>query len=576
MAIDWRDWSPAAFREAKERGCRVLLFLHAAWCRWCRELEEDVLADPRVAGLVAEHFVALKVEKDRRPDIDARYAKGGWPTIAYLDADGGLLAADNWLSADELARRLASLVEAPGAASGQAPPAAHAADEPKQARAFPEPELVDWVARTVLETADPEYGGWGLEHKFPHPEAIDFALLRWSQTGDAAMRHVVLRTLRHMQQGQIHDHVEGGFYRYATQRDWSRPHSEKMLDSNAARLYAYLEAHQALGDPSFRETAQGILGWLEATLYDPATGAYRGSQDADPAYANLATRAARAQHGAPACDPTIFANWNAQAAAALFKAGAVLDDPRWSERALGVLEFICTELFDEREGVYHYWDGTYHLAGLLSDQAYVLRALLDAAQYAGHNGYLATARRIADLSIERLRSPSGAFYDKPWDPAARGSLQRRDRSLLENAVMAEALLRLSYRTHDEDYRECAVRALASFAADYKRFGHFVAGYGRAVDLLLHPPVLVTIVGPAGAPATQALVRAALGPYVASRVVQQLDPERDGALLAASCLPSAEPDGEPGARAYVHSPRGSWAETADPLRLPALMSRIERG
>ena len=109
-------------------------------------------------------------------------------------------------------------------------------------------DVVDHVARTIVESSDPDWGGWGREHKFPHPEAIDFALIRWSQTGDKDMYSLVTRTLRNMQEGEIHDRVEGGFYRYATQPDWSLPHHEKMLDSNAQRLFAYIEAYQALGE----------------------------------------------------------------------------------------------------------------------------------------------------------------------------------------------------------------------------------------------------------------------------------------------------------------------------------------
>lgn len=581
MPIDWRDWSEEAFSEAGERRCPVLLLLHASWCRWSRELEERVLADPRIAGFVREHFVAVRVEKDRRPDIDARYRHGGWPTLAYLSSSGEQLEAHNWLDVPELLeqlRTMAAHAAGPRARSaGSSQPREQVAQPPAapELPSFPEPAIVDWVAKTVQDTADPEFGGWGQEHKFPHPEAIDFALLRWSQTGDDAMRQLVLRTLRHMSSGRIHDRVDGGFYRYATQRDWGNPHSEKMLDSNAQRLYAYVEAYQAFSEPSFADTARGILRWMESTLFDQQTGAYRGSQDADPTYANLRTREARERHARPPCDPTLFANWNAMAASALLKASVVLEDDRWRVRAEGILDFLLAELYDDRLGIYHYWDGTYHLPGLLSDQAYFVRAALDACQHAGRNDLLEPARRVADLAIERLRSPAGSFFDKPHEPRALGGLRQRDRSLLENAVMAEALLRLSYRTQDDDYADCAVSALQAFAQDYKRYGHFVAGYGRAVDLLLHPPVVITIVAATGDPAGDALFQAALRPYVASRIVQRLDPERDAALLAMNQLQGPDAGCDRGARAYVQRGRGSWAETGDPHRLPALMTGIER-
>ena len=126
----------------------------------------------------------------------------------------------------------------------------------------------------LLETADPEFGGWGLRQKFPHPEALHFALVRWSRDGDEKTLHLVTQTLQKMQAGAIHDRVAGGFFRYARTPDWGQPQFQKMLGSNAQRLLAYGEAYQALGTDSFRATACGILDWLGSTLLDAETGAF--------------------------------------------------------------------------------------------------------------------------------------------------------------------------------------------------------------------------------------------------------------------------------------------------------------
>lgn len=579
--MNWLEWSDAAFDAARAAEKPVLLLVRASWCRFSRELEERVLADPRVARLAAERFVAIRVDKDRRPDIDVRYARGGWPTLAYLDDQGELLASDAFLEADDLVVRLSMVAEQYArnresirARIAELDRARRASTATAQERAPKlSADIVDHVARTVVESADPRWGGWGREHKFPHAESVDFLLVRWAQTGDETTLATVLRTLRCVQEGEIHDRVEGGFYRYATQPDWSVPHHEKMLDSNAQRLVNYLEAWQLTGDDEFLATARGVLRFLETTLRDPRTGAYKGSQDADPAYAHLATVAARREHGSPACDPTIFASWNAMAVSALLKASTVLGERELEERALTTLRFLCAELFDPAVGMYHYYDGTYHLPGLLADQAYVLKALVDAAQHAGDARWLATAKKLADVSIERLHAERGGFFDTSHDPRARGGLRHRNLSILENAVMAEALLRLSILLRDPDYADTARETLASFAGDYKRYGHFVAGYARAVDLLFHPPIHVTVVGSRGSAATEQLVRAALRPYVQSRIVQALDPDLDAELFARAGLPRPEPGS---ARAYVARGRESYAETSDPARIAALMTRIERG
>jgi uncharacterized protein YyaL (SSP411 family) len=319
--LDWQDWSDEAFRRARESGRPVFLFVRAAWCRWCRELETRVLGEERVRQILEQAFVPIQVDKDRRPDIDARYTRGGWPTLAYLDDAGEVLAVDNYMEVEPLLERLKLISDyySQNRASIRAQLDAQRRGKEREGSERPRaslaglrlpdralgPEVIEEVARTVLETADPVHGGWGGQHKFPHPEAIDFALIRWSQTGDQRMLDLVRRTLRHMQEGEIHDRTEGGFYRYATQPDWSLPHHEKMLDSNAQRLFAYLEAYQALGEPGFRTTAEGILRWLTETLLDKETqGRWASCWSRSTTTARASTTTGTARRTCRGCSPT--------------------------------------------------------------------------------------------------------------------------------------------------------------------------------------------------------------------------------------------------------------------------------
>ncbi len=582
----WHPWSDEAFERTRERGCPVLLFLRASWCRWCRELEETVLRDARVAAVLGERYVCIEVDKDAHPEIDARYRRGGWPTLAWLDADREVLASTNYLPASELHALLGRVADAYGdpgetiaeivqraeaSAAERVPPASPSGTADRSKRpAQLSSRLVEEVTAAIVHGADPVHGGWGTRHKFPHAEAVQFATVRWTQTGDLETRAVVLRTLHRMQAGEIHDTVEGGFYRYATQPDWSGPQHEKMLDSNAERLIVYVQAYQVFGESSFLETAQGILRWMHGTMYDPETRAFRGRQDADPEYAHLKSVEARARRGAPACDPTLFCNWNAMAVSALLESAIVLGEDRHRAEALATLDFLMENLWDPRQGMYHYWDGTYNLPGMLSDQAHTLRALVAAMHYAGENRYLAQAEALARRTIEHMQAPDGAFYDETH--GKESGRRVLGRSILDNAVMAEALLRLAWMTREASFETSARAALASFLPDYKSFGPFIAGYGRAVDLLVHPPVHVTIVGHNDEDHTRALRVAALHPYVANRIVQTIDPRVDPGLFALSGLPEPR---QHGARAYFHQGRSSYAETSKPERIPALMARIER-
>jgi uncharacterized protein YyaL (SSP411 family) len=247
----------------------------------------------------------------------------------------------------------------------------------------------------------------------------------------------------------------------------------------------------------------------------------------------------------------------------------VLGEASYARTALDTLDFLWDKLFDAERGICHYFDTAPHLPGMLSDQAYTLRAFVDAAQYTGETRYLDSARELADWTLEHLRSTDGSFYDTPHNPKARGGLKRRDRSILENAVLAEALLRLSQMTWVPDYADTAREALTAFGRTYKAYGHYVAGYARAVDLSLNPPVHITVVGPFGDARSHDLLRAALKPYVASRVVQLLDPERDPDLLERSGLPTKTER----PTAYMARGRESYAETTDATRLLALMTRL---
>jgi uncharacterized protein len=345
-------------------------------------------------------------------------------------------------------------------------------------------QILEHAARLLIESADPRHGGWGQEHKFPHSEGLDFALFWGVRQPRPELLEVLRRTLNGMQAGELHDTVEGGFYRYATRADWGAPNHEKLLESNAQRLRAYVESETVLAEPSYRATALGILQWLDRALLDPTRGVYRGGQDADEAYARLPTRAARAQRTAPACDPTIYCHANAILASTLYSTAQLWEDSRLASRAERIVDFLTRELYDPQHGFSHYYDGTRQSPGLLMDQAHGLRALLGSYAHTRSPQRLAQAEELVMLAVEHLRAPHGGFYDTPFDAGARGSLRERQRPILENSILAEGLLELARRSGNRDYQDLARETLESFAGDYKRYGHFVAGYARAVALYL--------------------------------------------------------------------------------------------
>ena len=574
-SLTWHDWDDQTFSKAVAEEKPILLLLTTSWCRFCKELRETTFADPEVVHEVTAGFVPVHVDSERRPDLNQRYNMGGWPTLAFLTPRGDLIAGETWQTAAQLLPLLRRV---------RAFHRDHRHDIEtglremwaRQERTDAGREIghlshtiVQDVLRAMVEKFDQRHGGWGEGQKFAHPDALDFAMVVMSQTGDDTLRGMVELTLDRMQEGGIHDRIDGGFFRFSTTRDWSVPNHEKVLETNAGLLRCYLEGYQLFGKKEYRDAAQGIVNWLLRFMRDPDTGAFCGSQDADRDY-YVGDAERRARRAPPRRDPTLYTNWNAMVASSLFKARVVLDTFELRTIAMEVIEFLTRNLYFKGGGMYHYWDGTYHLPGILSDQAYMVRALVDAAQFSGDQDYLLTAEDVAETLIKKQRAQSGGFYDIPYDPRSQGSLQRRNKSILENAVIAEAVTRLAYLSRRDEFMQVARSTLEAFAGHYREYGYYVAGYARAVDLLLYEPITVTVVGDRSSNAGRALRRAAQSIYVPSRIVQALDPQFDPILLKRSGYPV-------GSRpvAYICVGKTTKAMVEDPDQVVKTIEDIER-
>jgi hypothetical protein len=538
MTIDWKPFEPEVFERATQLDRPVLLLITVPWCSHCRELQQTTFADADVVDLVNSAFVAAHADAERRPDVNDRYGAAGWPTIAFLTPGGELICHENFLTAQQLAPRLAKVRDFVRDHRRELDQGLQGLWKQKQQseQAHPRGELnqqiVEDVVNAIYTRFDHRHGGWGEGTKFPHPEAIDFALVQVARRNDPRMKIVVTVTLDRMMEGAIHDPIDGGFFRFSKTPDWRSPNFEKVLDANTQRLRCYLEAYQLFGTNGYRKAAEGIVRWLMDFMHDDATGAFFGSQDADADYYALDAAGRRARKP-PRIDRTIYTNWNAMTVSALLKAAIVLDAPRLREVALRTLHFLRENLCERGGVVYHYWDGTYHLPGLLADRAYLIRALIDASQHTGDADLLLPAEAIAERAIREQRAPGGGFYDVLHDGSHRGSMARRNRSILENSVMAEALVRLSYLSRRSEFYDEGVRTLEAFTSGYKEYGYYVAGYGRATDLIFYEPLTVTIVGQRDSELSGALRRCALSTYVPSRIVQMLDPRYDPILLERS-------------------------------------------
>ncbi|HOU23726.1 MAG TPA: DUF255 domain-containing protein, partial [Anaerolineae bacterium] len=256
---------------ARDRGLPVLLSIGAVWCHWCHVMDQTTFADARVVQLVRQLVVPVRVDNDQRPDINARYNMGGWPTVAFLTPDGEVLTGGTYMAPDNFVLAIQQISDYYQANKSEI--ANRAAQMKAQRLLLRQVErsggdislsVADSVYQQVAASYDEHYGGFGAEPKFPHVDALELALERHSRTRDQTAWGIVNKTLRSMANGGMYDREMGGFFRYSTTRDWSIPHFEKMLEDNARLLSLYLHAFQASGEPLFRETAEGIIDYVSS------------------------------------------------------------------------------------------------------------------------------------------------------------------------------------------------------------------------------------------------------------------------------------------------------------------------
>jgi uncharacterized protein YyaL (SSP411 family) len=294
----------------------------------------------------------------------------------------------------------------------------------------------------------------------------------------------------------------------------------------------------------FRSTAEGVVSYVESTLRDPDTGCFCGSQDADEEYYAL-SQAERDRRKAPFVDPVVYVSWNGMMMSAYLEAAAVLERPELGRSALAGLLFLWRRCWEPERGVCHYWDGSPHLFGQLTDQVWIALAMLHAYEYSGNGEYLQHGEEVVRWIHRSLLTPSGAYRDGPDAGDAHRRLGQPEIPLTGNAVAAAALTRLHRLSGKGDYLDWAQAALRAFGASYSRFGYFAAGFALAVEAILNDPLRVVVVGGADRPGTIDLLHAAWRAYAPNRTLLTVDPVWETERLRTLGYP-----GEPSPAAYV--------------------------
>jgi uncharacterized protein len=336
--IQWHEWGEEAFASAQRENKPMLLDIGAVWCHWCHVMDRESYDDPQVAAIVNEHFIAVKVDRDERPDIDSRYqaavsavsGQGGWPLTAFLTPDGKPFYGGTYFPPNDgygrpsFKRVLLSIANAYKEKNGDVMEQAKMVESAiAQNESFAgrsgriSAGIIAAIQKSAFSMFDAQHGGFGQAPKFPHPSALDLLIERYAQesksktppyrkerdrmghpqartdqgvrphtsldpTHDSEqLRNVIVTTLERMANGGVYDQLAGGFHRYSVDERWVVPHFEKMCYDNSELLKNYVHGYQATGSAFFASVARDIIRWMDERLSDREHGGFYASQDAD-------------------------------------------------------------------------------------------------------------------------------------------------------------------------------------------------------------------------------------------------------------------------------------------------------
>jgi hypothetical protein len=299
--VDWYAWGDEAFAAARQADKPILLSVGYSACHWCHVMAHESFEDKRIAGLMNQLFVNIKVDREERPDVDNIYmqavqsltGRGGWPMTVFLTPEGVPFYGGTYFPPDDrqgmpgFPRLLRAVSEAyrdkrtdVETAGQQLLQAIGAPSRLQAGDTLLTASLLDAAAEAMLAAHDPDFGGFGSAPKFPQAMTLDF-LMRWyRRTRRPAALDAVQKTLQAMARGGMYDQVGGGFHRYSTDAVWLVPHFEKMLYDNALLARAYLDAWKLTREPFYRRIVEETLDYVLREMTGPSGGFY-STQDAD-------------------------------------------------------------------------------------------------------------------------------------------------------------------------------------------------------------------------------------------------------------------------------------------------------
>lgn len=510
--VDWFGWGEEAFAAARERDVPVLVSIGYSTCHWCHVMARESFSDPAIADYLNAHFVSIKVDREEHPDVDASYLAAasafidglGWPLNVFVTPDGQAFHAGTyfppvampgrpsfldvltavttaWLTrraeVTAGATKVAELLAESARALGPTPSAGVDVGVGAGPDGKPGTDRLDRAVAELVGYEDARYGGFGGAPKFPVAPALSF-LLGHSHTSGNDGPELALRTLKRMGASPLRDPIEGGFFRYAVNRDWSEPHYERMLYDNAQLLGLYTRAWMLTGQAWARQIAEGIASFLCNVMQLPS-GGFASAQDSESTVDGQRVEGGyyaleqgdRRHQTPPALDEKVLTGWNGLAIEALARAGFTFDQPHLIDAARRAADYL-REHHERADGslVRASVTGRASTAkATLEDYGMHARGLLELALVTGEVAYATRARDLLESTLSdgvdesSFRPPHGA------DPVLtrQGLVSAIDPS--EGAypsglsATVDAALLLYQLTGDDRYRRAALSGLGPVA-----------------------------------------------------------------------------------------------------------------
>src|SRR5664280_1639519 len=559
--VDWYAWGEEAFEKARLENKPIFLSIGYSTCHWCHVMERESFENEAIAALMNRDYVAIKVDREERPDVDRIYmtfvqattGSGGWPMSVWLTPElkpffgGTYFPPENRWGHPGFASLLTQIAQAWASDREKIEESArtvveqlkkHVEVAPTRAGAAFEPGTMESAFSTFRHSFDSRLGGFGGAPKFPRVSVHHFLLRYYARTKNQEALDMVLLTLREMARGGMNDQLGGGFHRYSVDDRWFVPHFEKMLYDQAQIAVSYLES-----DPHSEFTGKNIL-YQAHTVEETARHFSQPPGEVQTALDRACSllMAARAKRVRPLLDDKILTAWNGLMISAFAKGGAVLDDAGYAEAARRASEFVIGHLYDAPSGrlLRRYREGDAAIPGFLDDYAMFVQGLLDLYEAQFDRRHLEFAARLTEKQTELFEDPeSGAFFSTAAGDHTLVLRVKEDYDGAEpsgNSVALMNLVRLARMTNRAAFAESAERTLAAFASRLALAPVAIPQMLTACEFLLGEPREIILVGRRDSVEMRALLRELHTRFVPSRVLLMIDSTETRQALAAA-IPS---------------------------------------